>query len=127
MIKEVVDIESTSKLLNFFNQNVGNGTNPFLKYIGYYKNNELVGVCVYELIYDRIEIDYIIVDSKERRKNIGSKLLEYIINLGNYSISLEVRKDNVAAINLYKKYGFEIVCERKNYYKDIDGLLMIRR
>ena len=40
------------------------------------------------------------------------------------NITLEVRKDNISAINLYKKYGFVEKALRKGYYKGIDGILM---
>ena len=33
-------------------------------------------------------------------------------------LTLEVRKSNIAAQGLYKKYGFDIIGERKRYYSD---------
>ena len=39
------------------------------------------------------------------------------------NINLEVNSSNNIAISLYKKWGFEQVGNRKNYYKDNDGLL----
>ncbi len=127
MIKEINNIEECLNLLQEFKQNVGTTSNPYLKILGYYINNELVGTLVYEDIYNRFEIDYIVVDCKYRCKGIASNLLKYIINLDPDNITLEVREDNIAAINLYKKNGFEIVSKRKKYYGNIDGLLMIRR
>ena len=110
-----------------FKQNVGNISNPYLKINGYYINNELVGIIVYEDIFNRFEIDYIVVDCKFRRKGIASELIKSIIILNPENITLEVREDNIAAINLYKKLGFEVVSKREKYYGNIDGLLMIRR
>jgi len=127
MIKEINNIEECLNLLQEFKQNVGTTSNPYLKMLGYYINNELVGTLVYEDIYNRFEIDYIVVDCKYRCKGIASNLLKYIINLNPDNITLEVREDNIAAINLYKKNGFEIVSKREKYYGNIDGLLMIRR
>ena len=40
------------------------------------------------------------------------------------NITLEVRKDNIPAINLYKKHGFFEKAIRKGYYKGTDGILM---
>jgi ribosomal-protein-alanine N-acetyltransferase len=39
---------------------------------------------------------------------------------------LEVRKSNIPAINLYKRFGFEIISIRKEYYSDNkeDALVM---
>ena len=127
MIKEIENIKKVSNLLEEFNQNVGNNTNPYLKIKGFYANNKIVGVIVYEDIFNRFEIDYIVVDSQYRRQGIASKLLESIIKLNPENITLEVREDNVSAINLYKKFGFEVVSKREKYYGNIDGLLMIRR
>ena len=127
MIKEIKNIEEVMFLLEEFKQNVGNTLNPYLKIKGYYIDNNIVGVIVYEDIYNRFEVDYIVVDSKYRRQGIGKKLLENLINLNPDNITLEVREDNIEAINLYKKMGFEIVSKREKYYGNIDGLLMIRR
>ena len=127
MIKDVENIEETMNLLQNFKQNVGNISNPYLKIKGYYINKQIVGVILYEDIYNRFEIDYIIVNSKYRCKGIASKLIESIINLNPENITLEVREDNIPAINLYKKMGFEIVSKREKYYGNVDGLLMIRR
>ena len=38
--------------------------------------------------------------------------------------TLEVRVDNLIAISLYEKFGFEKVSIRKGYYDGVDGLLM---
>ena len=127
MIKEITDIKVCENLLKEFKQNVGNMSNPYIKINGYYVDDNVVGVLVYEDIYNRLEVDYIVVDSQYRRKGIGEKLLISIIDLNKENITLEVREDNIPAINLYKKMGFEIVSKREKYYGNIDGLLMIRR
>ena len=57
------------------------------------------------------------------------ELLKYMFqetsNLEN--ITLEVGKNNNAAINLYKKNGFEQCALRKNYYGKEDAILMIKK
>ena len=40
------------------------------------------------------------------------------------SLTLEVNEDNIIAQNLYKKFGFEILGKRKNYYKDRAAVIM---
>ena len=100
--------------------------NTYSKIIAYKENNDIVGFCVYDLIYERIEIEYIGVSEAFRGQNIGYKLLKYIIDTYNLEISLEVNKNNEIAINLYKKLGFKVVTERKNYYNGEDAYLMIR-
>lgn len=69
------------------------------------------------------------VKSKYRGKGHGAKLMElFLIEMKNRGVSvvtLEVRVDNIVAISLYEKFGFECVAVRKEYYKDgCDGLLM---
>ncbi len=120
MIKETNNIDLINSFLRFFNTEYTD--NPFRKYIVY----DDIAILVYSEIYDRLEIDYIFVLAEYRKQGIACKLLDYLFWKYNYSCSLEVRCDNVSAINLYKKYGFKIVSIRKNYYENIDGYLMIR-
>jgi len=57
-----------------------------------------------------------------RGTGIGEKLLEYAELLARKNniqkITLEVSEKNVAAINLYKKKGFQIEKTRAGYYAD---------
>ena len=76
---------------------------------------------------DFYELEMIVVDKNYRKLGFASNLINHFIkNYGKIgeSIFLEVRIDNEAAINLYQKYGFEIINTRKNYYKDIDAYVM---
>lgn len=106
-------------------------TNPYLKIITYVEKNKVIGFLLYSLIYDRIEIEQFEVNINERGKKIGNKLLKYLIekyqgtNIKN--ITLEVKADNLIAINLYKKYNFKDITIRKNYYNNIDAILMERK
>ena len=103
-------------------------TNPYLKIITYVEKDKVIGFLLYSLIYDRIEIEQIEVITKERRKGIGDKLLKYLIekyqDTDIKNITLEVKEDNIVAINLYKKIGFKKVSTREKYYDGINGLLM---
>lgn len=130
MIREFEDkdLKEVNNLLGNFNYKLDNiYINEFLKCLVYIEN-KIKGVLVYELIYDRIEIDYIIIDEKYRKQCIGSKLLEYLIKNNDVkNITLEVNENNIAAINLYSKYGFEVVAIRKNYYKSENALLMMKK
>ncbi|MBP3841486.1 MAG: GNAT family N-acetyltransferase [Bacilli bacterium] len=102
-------------------------SNPFGNFLVYKKDNIIIGYLYYSLIYDRIEINQIEVLKEERRKKIGSNLLQYLIDNNKNNITLEVKIDNYPAINLYKKYGFKEVAIRKGYYEGIDGILMERK
>ncbi len=119
------DLNRINELLKSFNYELK--PSPFLHVI-IYEEESIKAVLVYQLIYDRIEIDYIIVDKMYRKNGIGSELLDYLIKNNNVkNITLEVNENNIAAINLYLKYGFKVVATRKNYYKDEDGLLMLKK
>lgn len=124
------DIPQINFLLKPFNYNIYSSieNNTFFKCI-VYDDKKIKGVLVYDLIYDRIEIEYIIVYDRYRRKGIGSKLLKYLIeqNKDIKNITLEVRSSNIPAIKLYENNGFEKVTLRKNYYKNEDGILMIKK
>ncbi|MBQ2639566.1 MAG: GNAT family N-acetyltransferase [Bacilli bacterium] len=100
--------------------------NPFAKYLVLFKNSEVIGYLYYSDIYDRVEINQIEINSIHRNCGYGSKLLEYLINSVNKNITLEVNKENIYAIKLYKKYNFKEVAIRKGYYSGIDGILMER-
>ena len=103
-------------------------TNPYLKIITYVEKDKIIGFLLYSLIYDRIEIEQFEVITKERGRGIGDKLLNYLIekykNSDIKNITLEVKENNIVAINLYKKYGFKKVSTREKYYDSINGLLM---
>lgn len=102
---------------------------PFSKYIVYLLNNNVIGFCFYQDIYDRLEITYIYVKEEYRKNNIGTKLLEYLINNNKdkHNITLEVRKNNIPALKLYEKLSFKKVALREKYYGSIDGILMERK
>lgn len=82
----------------------------------------------YSIIYEKAEINYIYVDKSKRGLGISLKLMDAFLNdlNGVESISLEVSKENEVAINLYKKYGFEIVATRSKYYGNVDAYLMVK-
>lgn len=55
----------------------------------------------------------------QRRKGLASVLLGWFIDQSpkGQKFFLEVECQNIAAINLYKKLGFELVSVRKGYYQ----------
>ena len=124
------DLNQVNRILSFFNENINLDRNPFYKYFVCEKKN-IVGVIVFQEIYERIELDYIIVDSDYRRCGIADKLMNYLIDYAKknhiINITLEVNENNIAAINLYKKHGFIVVSKRDKYYKESDAILMIRK
>lgn len=71
-------------------------------------------------IVDEAHISTIATHPQFRGKGWGEVLLAGMIRrgltLGAAYIVLEVRVSNVVAQNLYKKYGFEVVGTKSNYY-----------
>jgi len=104
-------------------------SNPYGK-IFVYKDKEIKGYICVEDYTDRYEINSLCVKKAEREKGIGNELVKYLNDLADEkkyrNITLEVNKNNVAAINLYRKNGFEIWATRKNYYGNQDAYLMGR-
>ena len=115
------DLISKEEMMNDLNNN------PFGIYLTLIENNEIIGYLYYSDIYDRAEINQIEVSKKHRNCGKGSSLLKKMIELVEKDITLEVRKNNYSAINLYKKFNFKEIAIRKNYYNNIDGILMERK
>lgn len=90
----------------------------------------VAGSTVVWVVVDEMHIGTIAVDESFRRMGIASALMEAIHQQakeeGLLKVYLEVRKSNLPAQNLYRKFGYEIVGVRKGYYADNheDALLM---
>ena len=93
-------------------------------------NEEIVGFIGIHIICDEANLMNIVVNKKFRNQKIGSKLLDYILGfceIKNLStITLEVSIKNSYAIELYKKFDFEILGKRKGYYNGTDALIMTK-
>ena len=95
---------------------------------GYFIENELVGFVHLSISFESVDIVNIVVNPSFRRRGIASILIENILNIypNCEQLFLEVRVDNLPAINLYNKLGFREINRRKNYYGDVDALVMER-
>lgn len=67
-----------------------------------------------------------------RRKGIGALLMEAaekkVKDLDGFMVVLEVAVDNDAALQFYKKRGYQVVKQLPGYYQNrLDGILMTRR
>ena len=74
------------------------------------------------VIFEDSHVTTIAVDPTYRGKKYGEvmllKLIDEAIARGAAWMTLEVRESNVAAQQLYRKYGFTTVTTRKGYYSD---------
>ena len=94
-------------------------------------DNEIVGFAGIKSVLDESDILNIVVKKSFRNQGIGSLLLKDLINvaisLKSTCITLEVMEENLSAIYLYEKFGFEKIGIRKNYYKDKNGIIMCKK
>lgn len=68
---------------------------------------------------DIIELLQIYIDKSYRHKGLSKDLIDEMIKIkNNKRILLEVRSKNNIAIELYKKYNFNIINKRLDYYKN---------
>ncbi|MBR2833483.1 MAG: GNAT family N-acetyltransferase [Bacilli bacterium] len=129
MIKEINDKYVIKNILskNFPNYVLSN--DPFERVYAY-GADEIYGLISISVIYERAEVNYIVVKEEQRNMGIGSELLQYVIDVllkeNVLSVSLEVGVSNLPAILLYKKFGFIKKSIRKNYYGGKDAYLMIK-
>ena len=100
--------------------------NPFARFIIETEDNKIIAYLYYSDIYDLAEINQIEVEVSHRNCGKATKLLQKMLELVEKSITLEVKKDNIPAINLYKKFGFQEKAIRQGYYQGVDGILMER-
>lgn len=71
-------------------------------------------------VFGEAHVTNIAVEKKHRGQGLGNTMLEFLINrvveLNYYGITLEVKASNEVAKNLYIKHGFDEVGLRKGYY-----------
>jgi len=90
----------------------------------------LLGYGGFWMMVDEAHICTLAVRPQWRGRGLGELLLlslvEQAIERQAAVVTLEVRVSNLRAQNLYKKYGFAVVGERKRYYSDNqeDALIM---
>lgn len=96
--------------------------NQFAYYTVAVAEGKIIAYCGLWVVVGDGHITNIAVDPEWRRQGIGERLLKgalvLAVKLGADRLSLEVRLSNVAAQNLYRKYGFQKGGIRKNYYTD---------
>jgi len=87
-------------------------------------DGKIVGMIVAWMLVDESHIATISTHPDHRRQGIAQKLLMYALRYmsreGAITSFLEVRENNFAAQEMYRKFGYEAVGRRKRYYKDTD-------
>jgi ribosomal-protein-alanine acetyltransferase len=101
----------------------------YTKILVYENDDKVVGFLMYTALDETVDIIDIVVDEAYRNHRIASCLIDYMISELKETvklITLEVRKSNYPAINLYEKFGFKTISTRKNYYGNEDAYVMGR-
>jgi ribosomal-protein-alanine N-acetyltransferase len=87
-------------------------------------DGRIVAMIVVWLIVDEAHVATVATHPEYRRQGIGSRLLAYalrqLIPDGARSSFLEVRVSNLAAQEMYRKFGYEVTGRRRRYYRDND-------
>ncbi len=94
----------------------------------YTEDDEVIGFLQYENHFEITDIINIAVAENSQNKGIGETLINYLVNNTEADkIMLEVRENNVSALNLYNKCGFVEINRRKKYYDGEDAIIMERK
>ena len=78
-------------------------------------DNKIVGSLLLTKKDDGILLDEIYIEEKYRNKGIGTNIIKEVISNNNI-IYLWVYKENISAISLYKKLGFNVIKETETRY-----------
>lgn len=95
-------------------------------------NDQIIGYICLRTIIDVTEILNIAVHPRFRKRGVGTELLKRALeelisgHQDSKTIRLEVRESNTPAIALYKRFGFEVIGRRRDYYHSPreDAILM---
>ena len=87
-------------------------------------DGKVVAMIVVWLLVDEAHVANIATHPEYRRQGIGKKLLahalRHMMQDGARSSFLEVRESNIAAQEMYRKFGYEATGRRRHYYRDND-------
>jgi [ribosomal protein S18]-alanine N-acetyltransferase len=96
------------------------------------KSGKLAGYMAGDVIVDYVHILNIAVAAEFRKMGLATgfmaKAETETLKRGLGALTLEVRENNEAAVNLYKKLGYVVKGRRIKYYENTyDGLLMWKK
>lgn len=92
---------------------------------------KLRGFSIFWLVQDEQHVLNVATDPAQRRRGVGNAVMTATLEMGRAHrcriSTLEVRRGNVPAIEMYKKLGFKPVGMRPNYYADDreDAVVMV--
>ena len=107
--------------------------NRYARYFVLKKDNEVVGYLGLWHKGSSFHITNIAITEKLRRRGYGEKFLKFIEKIATIykikKISLEVRRSNCIAQDMYRKYGYKVMRVLRNYYQEEkeDALVMEKK
>ncbi|MDI6655777.1 MAG: ribosomal protein S18-alanine N-acetyltransferase [Candidatus Hydrothermarchaeota archaeon] len=95
------------------------------------ENGAVVGYVISRMVNRSGHVLAIAVDPRHRNRGLGRALMnavtERLREFGMKDIYLEVRISNTAAINFYKKLGFEVRGIVRSYYSDGEDAVILKK
>tara|TARA_B100000242_G_scaffold277098_1_gene233491 strand:+ start:545 stop:982 length:438 start_codon:yes stop_codon:yes gene_type:complete len=99
-----------------------------IKIVGVLRSNLIIGICVFQVVFDEAQINFFVVNSNYRKKGFGTYLMKYLVKecekLNINKLFLEVSNTNFTAEKFYSRFNFSTVGIRKNYYRDGSDALL---
>lgn len=109
--KDIND-EEKEKIVSYVHKNVPNQLESY-QMINF--SNEVIGCLLTTNYEDGVLLDEIYIKSEYQNKGIGTDIISNLMER-NKNIYLWVYKDNINALNLYKKLSFKIIEETDSRY-----------
>jgi [ribosomal protein S18]-alanine N-acetyltransferase len=93
---------------------------------------QLLAFCGCWFVADELHINTLAVRGESRRRGHATRLLRFVLaeaaTVGAQHATLEVRRSNEAALELYERFGFEVRGVRPNYYtQPVEDALILWR
>lgn len=130
-IDEIVEIEKSCFEIPWSKKSFEDELNK--KYMAIYlvalENEKVVGYGGMWHVINEGHITNIAIHKDYRKMGIGTQIVAKLIEIAKekemIGITLEVRKSNESALNLYKKQGFLLEGIRKEYYENKEDALIM--
>ena len=92
----------------------------------------VVAYCAGWIVFDELHVNNLAVDPPWRRRGVASALLTFVLQEaaveGASRATLEVRRSNEAARQLYERFGFSFAGVRTAYYREpVEDALVLWR
>ena len=105
--------EEVEKINNYVNKTI---SNQIFEYKNIVLNNIIVGSFLITKNENGLLLDEIFIEEQYRNKGIGTSIIKDVVSKSNNNVYLWVYKDNIKAVNLYNRIGFNIKEETDSRY-----------